>query len=40
MVLMESLQGFGESEITDSGDEISFRREGIQDRRVAAAQAW
>jgi DNA-nicking Smr family endonuclease len=32
MVLVESLQGFGESDITDSGDEISFRREGVQDR--------
>jgi DNA-nicking Smr family endonuclease len=32
MVLVESLQGFGESEVMDSGDEISFRREGIQDR--------
>ena len=32
MVLVESLQGFGESEVTDSGDEISFRRDGIQDR--------
>ncbi len=30
MVLVESLQGFGESEITDSGDEISFRRDGVQ----------
>jgi DNA-nicking Smr family endonuclease len=34
MVLVESLQGFvagiGEAEFTDSGDEISFRREGIQ----------
>ena len=30
LVLVESLQGFGESEITDSGDEISFRREGVQ----------
>jgi DNA-nicking Smr family endonuclease len=32
MVLVESLQGFGESDVTDSGDEISFRRDGIQDR--------
>jgi DNA-nicking Smr family endonuclease len=32
LVLVESLQGFGDGEITDSGDEISFRREGIQDR--------
>jgi DNA-nicking Smr family endonuclease len=31
LVLVESLQGFGEGEITDSGDEISFRREGVQD---------
>ncbi len=31
MVLVESLQGFGESDVTDSGDEIQFRREGIQD---------
>jgi DNA-nicking Smr family endonuclease len=30
LVLVESLQGFGENEITDSGDEISFRREGVQ----------
>lgn len=30
-VLVESLQGFGEGEILDSGDEISFRREGVQD---------
>jgi len=32
MVLVESLQGFGESDVTDSGDEISFRRDGVQDR--------
>jgi len=32
LVLVESLQGFGESDVTDSGDEISFRREGVQDR--------
>jgi DNA-nicking Smr family endonuclease len=31
MVLVESLQGFGEGEITDTGDEISFRRAGVQD---------
>jgi DNA-nicking Smr family endonuclease len=31
LVLVESLQGFGEGEITDSGDEISFRRNGVQD---------
>jgi DNA-nicking Smr family endonuclease len=30
MVLVESLQGFGDGEITDSGDEISFRRAGVQ----------
>ena len=29
-VLVESLQGF-DGEITDTGDEISFRREGVQD---------
>jgi DNA-nicking Smr family endonuclease len=32
LVLVESLQGFGSGEITDSGDEISFRRVGVQDR--------
>jgi DNA-nicking Smr family endonuclease len=32
LVLVESLQGFGESEVSDSGDEISFRRDGVQDR--------
>jgi DNA-nicking Smr family endonuclease len=31
MVLVESLQGFGEGDISDSGDEISFRRNGVQD---------
>src|SRR4030095_5503721 len=31
LVLVESLQGFGESDVTDSGDEISFRRDGVQD---------
>ena len=31
MVLVESLQGPGLDEITDSGDEISFRRNGVQD---------
>jgi DNA-nicking Smr family endonuclease len=31
LVLVESLQGFGEGEIQDSGDEISFRRPGVQD---------
>jgi DNA-nicking Smr family endonuclease len=30
MVLVESLQGLGEGEILDTGDEISFRRPGIQ----------
>ena len=34
MVLVESLQGFGEGEITDSGDEISFRRNGVQDNVI------
>ena len=31
MVLVESLQGLGDREITDTGDEISFRRAGVQD---------
>ena len=31
MVLVESLQGLGEGEVTDTGDEISFRRIGVQD---------
>jgi DNA-nicking Smr family endonuclease len=31
MVLVESLQGLGAGEITDTGDEISFRRPGVQD---------
>ena len=31
MVLVESLQGPAIGEITDSGDEISFRRNGVQD---------
>jgi DNA-nicking Smr family endonuclease len=31
MVLVESLQGPGLNEITDTGDEISFRRNGVQD---------
>ena len=31
MVLVESLQGFGAGEVLDSGDEISFRRAGVQD---------
>ena len=30
-VLVESLQGSGAGEITDTGDEISFRRDGVQD---------
>jgi len=30
-VLVESLQGFGEGDVLDSGDEISFRRGGVQD---------
>ena len=30
MVLVESLQGLGEGEIGDTGDEISFRRLGVQ----------
>jgi DNA-nicking Smr family endonuclease len=34
LVLVESLQGFGEGEVTDSGDEISFRRDGVQDAVV------
>jgi DNA-nicking Smr family endonuclease len=32
MVLVESLQGLGVDELLDSGDEIQFRREGVQDR--------
>jgi DNA-nicking Smr family endonuclease len=32
MVLVESLQGFDGHETLDSGDEISFRRDGVQDR--------
>ena len=31
-VLVESMQGFAEGEIGDTGDEISFRRVGVQDR--------
>jgi DNA-nicking Smr family endonuclease len=30
-VLVESLQGFADGDVTDSGDEISFRRAGVQD---------
>lgn len=32
LVLVESLQGLGPGEVMDTGDEISFRRAGIQDR--------
>ena len=32
LVLVESLQGFAEGDIGDLGDEISFRRDGVQDR--------
>ena len=31
LVLVESLKGPGEDEIADTGDEISFRRDGVQD---------
>jgi DNA-nicking Smr family endonuclease len=31
MVLVESLQGPGVDDVTDTGDEISFRRDGVQD---------
>ncbi len=31
MVLIESLNGTGDGEISDTGDEISFRRAGVQD---------
>jgi DNA-nicking Smr family endonuclease len=31
MVLIESLKGPGDGEISDTGDEISFRRPGVQD---------
>jgi DNA-nicking Smr family endonuclease len=31
LVLVESLQGIGEGDFSDTGDEISFRRPGIQD---------
>jgi DNA-nicking Smr family endonuclease len=31
LVLVESLQGMGEGDFTDTGDEITFRRAGIQD---------
>src|ERR1700755_2332533 len=32
MVLVESLKGLGDGDIMDTGDEIQFRRAGIQDR--------
>jgi len=32
MVLVESLQGLGDDPVADTGDEISFRRAGVQDR--------
>ncbi len=32
LVLVESLQGLGAGDVTDTGDEISFRRAGVQDR--------
>ena len=31
MVLVESLQGLGDGEMLDTGDEIQFRRPGVQD---------
>jgi len=31
LVLLESLEGPGAAEITDTGDEITFRRDGVQD---------
>jgi len=31
LVLVESLQGVGEDPVSDTGDEISFRRAGVQD---------
>ncbi len=31
LVLIESLQGSGDGEFSDTGDEISFRRSGVQD---------
>ena len=31
LVLVESLQGLGDGEILDTGDEIQFRRPGVQD---------
>jgi DNA-nicking Smr family endonuclease len=35
LVLVESLSGVGAGEITDTGDEITFRREGVQNRVIA-----
>ena len=32
LVLVESLQGLGDDQVSDTGDEISFRRAGVQDR--------
>jgi DNA-nicking Smr family endonuclease len=32
LVLVESLQGLAAGDFTDTGDEISFRRDGVQDR--------
>lgn len=32
LVLVESLQGLADGQIADTGDEISFRRDGVQDR--------
>jgi DNA-nicking Smr family endonuclease len=32
LVLVESLQGLGDDPVGDTGDEISFRRAGVQDR--------
>jgi DNA-nicking Smr family endonuclease len=32
LVLVESLSGSGQGDIGDSGDEISFRRDGVQER--------
>ena len=34
LVLVESLQGPAAGEIADTGDEISFRREGVQERII------
>jgi DNA-nicking Smr family endonuclease len=35
LVLVESLKGLGDGEITDTGDEITFRRDGVQNRVIA-----